>query len=120
MLESVGAKLVSYRLLTSLIAAGSDSSTIMPNLLDFPFKRTYEINLKGAVRDFISFHGGGHPDEFKSDIQQWQDLRKNAVGDVVHVDRIQAMLLWVSAFPQCYYFIPISRLLSSRTVTTHN
>ncbi|KAF9450357.1 BRO1-domain-containing protein [Macrolepiota fuliginosa MF-IS2] len=66
----------------------------MPNLLDFPFKRTYEINLQEVVRNFISFHGGGHPDEFKSDIQQWQDLRKNGAGGVVHVDRIHATLLY--------------------------
>ncbi|KXN89114.1 pH-response regulator protein palA/RIM20 [Leucoagaricus sp. SymC.cos] len=66
----------------------------MPNLLDFPFKRTYEINIRDMVRDFISFHGGGHPDEFRYDIQQWQDLRKNGVGGVVHIDRIQATLLY--------------------------
>lgn len=66
----------------------------MPNLLDFPFKKTYEIDLKNTVREFIAFHGGGHPDEFKDDIQQWQELRKNAVAGVVHVDRIHASLLY--------------------------
>lgn len=65
----------------------------MPNLLAFPFKKTYQIDLKSAVRDFISFQGGGHPDEFKNDIQQWEDLRKNGVGGVVQADRIHTTLL---------------------------
>lgn len=84
----------------------------MPNLLDFPFKRTYSIDLEDPVREFIFFHGGGHPDEFKDDIQQWQDLREKAVEDVVHVDRIHAILLWVLAFPVLPLHADLSFFLS--------
>ncbi|KAJ3573631.1 hypothetical protein NP233_g2307 [Leucocoprinus birnbaumii] len=76
------------------ITIGIEPDIIMSNLLDFPFKRTYEIELRTTVREFISFHGGGHPDDFKDDIQRWQDLRKGAVTGVIHVDRIQASLLY--------------------------
>lgn len=102
---------------TSPIGTGSDFGVIMPNLLDFPPKRTYEISLENAVRDFISFHGGGHPDEFKNDIKQWLDLRKNAVSGAAHIDQINAILLWVSEFP-VPFFIPTGRPLSLCTVTT--
>lgn len=67
----------------------------MPNLLNFPSKKTYKTEIESTVRKFISCHSGGHPDEFKDDIQQWQDLRKNATTDAVHVDCIQSILLWV-------------------------
>lgn len=67
----------------------------MSNLLDFPYKRTYDLNLETPVRDFISAHGGGHPDEFKHDVKQWHNLRTNAVAPVVHVDQINVVSLWV-------------------------
>ncbi|KAL9714113.1 pH-response regulator protein palA/rim20 [Leucoagaricus gongylophorus] len=66
----------------------------MPNLLNFPSKKTYKTEIESTVRKFISCHSGGHPDEFKDDIQQWQDLRKNATTDAVHVDCIQSILLY--------------------------
>lgn len=67
----------------------------MPNLLAIPFKKTYPVNVKDAARNYIYSHGGGHPDEFKDDINLWQDLRKDGVGGVVHVNRINASLLSV-------------------------
>ncbi|TFK40326.1 BRO1-like domain-containing protein [Crucibulum laeve] len=62
----------------------------MSNLLAIPFKKTYPLDLKDAVRKYISDHGGMHPDEFKDDIKLWQDLRKDGVGGVVHVNRVNA------------------------------
>ncbi|KAF8071744.1 BRO1-like domain-containing protein [Lyophyllum atratum] len=66
----------------------------MPNLLAIPFKKTYPVNVKDAARNYIYAHGGGHPDEFKDDINLWQNLRKDGVGGVVHVDRINTSLLY--------------------------
>lgn len=68
----------------------------MSNLLTLPFKKTYPVNVKEAARSYIYVHGVGHPDEFKDDINLWQNLRKDGVGGVVHVDRIDASLLSVS------------------------
>ncbi|KAG6879119.1 hypothetical protein C0992_005096 [Termitomyces sp. T32_za158] len=66
----------------------------MSNLLTLPFKKTYPVNVKEAARNYIYLHGGGHPDEFKDDMNLWQNLRKDGVGGVVHVDRIDASLLY--------------------------
>ena len=70
----------------------------MSNLLSIPLKKTYPIDVREAARNHIYAHGGGHPDEFKNDIILWQNLRKDAVGDVVHVDRINTLLLSVQNF----------------------
>jgi len=70
----------------------------MSNLLNFPFKKTFEIDLENTVRKFIFCHGSGHPDEFKNDIHQWQGLRKDVTTGTVHVDCIQSLLLWVLVF----------------------
>ncbi|GLB40217.1 putative BRO1-like domain containing protein [Lyophyllum shimeji] len=66
----------------------------MSNLLSIPFKKTYPVNVKEPARNYIYTHGGVHPDEFKDDINLWQNLRKDGVGGVVHVDRINASLLY--------------------------
>ncbi|CAA7266857.1 unnamed protein product [Cyclocybe aegerita] len=66
----------------------------MSNLLSIPFKKTYSIDIKEAARQYISDHGGAHPDEFRDDIKSWQDLRKEGVGGVVHDDRAKAALLY--------------------------
>ncbi|KAF5371831.1 hypothetical protein D9615_009578 [Tricholomella constricta] len=66
----------------------------MPNLLAIPFKKTYPVNVKEAARNYIYAHSGGHPDEFKDDINLWQTLRKDGVGGVIHVDRINSSLLY--------------------------
>lgn len=68
----------------------------MPNLLAIPFKKSYSINLKDPVRSYISTHGGAHPDEFKMDIKIWQDLRRDGTGGVIHVNGIDAALLYAS------------------------
>ncbi|KAG5651345.1 hypothetical protein H0H81_009008 [Sphagnurus paluster] len=66
----------------------------MSNLLAIPFKKTYPVNIKESARNYIYAHGGGHPDEFKDDIVLWQNLRKDGVGGVVHVNRINPSLLY--------------------------
>lgn len=87
----------------------------MPNLLAIPFKKTYSINLKDPVRNYISTHGGAHPDEFKTDIKIWQDLRKDGTGGVVHINRIDTALLYVSTpslFNRLVQRIKLSRAAS--------
>ncbi|KAF8992832.1 ALIX V-shaped domain binding to HIV-domain-containing protein [Cyathus striatus] len=64
----------------------------MPNLLALPFKKTYPINIRDVARAYISERTDSHPDEFKQDIKQWQDLRKEATDEVVHINRIDAIL----------------------------
>ncbi|KAG6909867.1 hypothetical protein DXG01_014903 [Tephrocybe rancida] len=66
----------------------------MSNLLAIPFKKTYPVDVKEATRNYIYAHGGGHPDEFKDDTSLWQNLRQDGVGGVVHVNRINASLLY--------------------------
>lgn len=79
----------------------------MPNLLAIPFKKTYPVNLKEAARKYIYEHGGTHPDEFKDDINQWQNLRKDGVGGIVHVDRIESMLVFVN-FWSSFQCVPLT------------
>jgi len=65
----------------------------MTNLLSIPFKRTYPANIKDAARQYISDHGGAHPDEFRDDITTWQELRKEGVGGILHENRVNSSLL---------------------------
>ncbi|KAJ2922412.1 hypothetical protein H1R20_g14677, partial [Candolleomyces eurysporus] len=65
----------------------------MSNLLALPFKRTYPIDIKEAASNYIATQSGTHPDEFKGDIKEWQDLRNEGTGGVVHENRIQLTLL---------------------------
>jgi len=67
----------------------------MPNQLAIPFKKTYDIEIKAAVYDHLQQYGDSHPNAFKWDINQWQVLRKDGTGGVVHVDRIPATLKYV-------------------------
>ncbi|KAJ7364036.1 BRO1-like domain-containing protein [Mycena albidolilacea] len=64
----------------------------MSNLLGFPFKTTYNIDIKEPVRNYLLVNGAIHPDAFRNDINRWQNLRKDGVGGVVHVDRANAAL----------------------------
>ncbi|TFK28100.1 pH-response regulator [Coprinopsis marcescibilis] len=66
----------------------------MSNLLAIPYKKTYQIDIKEAARNYISNHGGAHPDEFKEDIRNWEELRKDVTGGSTHVDQIDAALLY--------------------------
>ncbi|KAJ6513259.1 BRO1-like domain-containing protein [Mycena sanguinolenta] len=64
----------------------------MSNLLGLPFKKTYNIDIKEPVRNYLLVNGAIHPDAFKTDINRWQNLRKDGVGGVVHIDRVTAAL----------------------------
>ncbi|EPQ54076.1 BRO1-domain-containing protein [Gloeophyllum trabeum ATCC 11539] len=61
----------------------------MSNQLSIPFKKTYNVPLKQAARDYIySRHTDTHPDAFKWDLNEWDTSRKEGVGGIVRVDRI--------------------------------
>lgn len=64
----------------------------MSNLLSIPFKKTYAIDVKEAARQYLEEHSGTHPDAFRADLSRWQELRKDGVGGVVHVNQINSML----------------------------
>ncbi|KAJ8072525.1 pH-response regulator protein palA/rim20 [Marasmius tenuissimus] len=64
----------------------------MSNLLAIPFKKTYTISLKEAVRNHLLEHGETHPDAVKSDINRWERLRQRGVGGEAHADRLDDIL----------------------------
>ncbi|EJF64930.1 pH-response regulator [Dichomitus squalens LYAD-421 SS1] len=65
----------------------------MPNQLSIPFKRTYVIPIREAVRQYIlSHYTDTHPDAYKWDIGQWEKLRAEAISSVVHIDRVNALI----------------------------
>ncbi|CCO28617.1 pH-response regulator protein palA/RIM20 [Rhizoctonia solani AG-1 IB] len=67
----------------------------MPNQLSIPFKPTLPAQIKEAVLSYIEFnHTDSHPDAFKWDIARWEELRKDGVGGYVHVNRVDATLLY--------------------------
>jgi hypothetical protein len=69
----------------------------MPNQLAVPFKKSYHAPIQRAARDYLADHTDYHPDEFKWDLDQWDSLRKAAVAQVVHADRVSDILWCVSA-----------------------
>ncbi|CAE6500532.1 unnamed protein product [Rhizoctonia solani] len=67
----------------------------MPNQLSIPFKPTSPVQIKDAVQSYVEFnHTDAHPDAFKWDISRWEELRKDGVGGYVHVNRVDATLLY--------------------------
>ncbi|KAF5367502.1 hypothetical protein D9758_003681 [Tetrapyrgos nigripes] len=64
----------------------------MTNLLAIPSKKTYTIDIKQPVYDYLLEHGGTHPAAVKQDISQWQALRQRLVGGEPHLDLVQDML----------------------------
>ncbi|KAG8743647.1 pH-response regulator protein palA/rim20 [Ceratobasidium sp. 414] len=67
----------------------------MPNQLHIPFKPTSPAPIREAVESYIEFnHTDAHPDAFKWDISRWSELRREGVGGYVHVDRVEAGLLY--------------------------
>jgi programmed cell death 6-interacting protein len=60
----------------------------MPNQLFIPFKETSVVPVKQAAQDYLRTYTDSHPEEFKWDINRWDELRKAGVGGTVHVDRI--------------------------------
>jgi programmed cell death 6-interacting protein len=64
----------------------------MPNQLVIPFKLTQELDIKNRIREFIDTSTDTHPDEFKTDLNLWQSLRKDGTGSIVRADRIDLVL----------------------------
>ncbi|KAH9838254.1 BRO1-domain-containing protein [Rhodofomes roseus] len=65
----------------------------MPNQVSVPFKKTYTVEIRRAVREYIfKNHTDTHPDAFRWDISRWESLRKDGVGGVVHVDRVKSAI----------------------------
>ncbi|KAE9407729.1 BRO1-domain-containing protein [Gymnopus androsaceus JB14] len=64
----------------------------MSNLLAVPFKKTYQIDVVGAARNYLSENGGTHPDAVKADIKQWQEMRQKIVGLEANANRINDIL----------------------------
>ena len=65
----------------------------MPNQLFIPFKKSYVIPIREAVRDYIlTHHTDTHPDAYRWDVGRWETLRAEAVSSVVHVDRVKALI----------------------------
>ncbi|RDX57268.1 pH-response regulator [Lentinus brumalis] len=65
----------------------------MPNQLPVPFKKTYVVPLREAVREYILTHyTDTHPDAYRWDIGQWEKLRAEVVSITVHIDRVNALI----------------------------
>jgi len=65
----------------------------MPNQLSVPFKKTYTTDIRQAAREYISKnHTDTHPDAFRWDINRWETLRKDGVGGVIHVGKVEPSL----------------------------
>ncbi|KAF8485939.1 pH-response regulator [Russula ochroleuca] len=67
----------------------------MSNQLSIPFKRTYAIPLTDTVYShFRSKNHNVHPEAFKWDLNKWEELRKSVANCSVHVDQIEAILVY--------------------------
>ena len=89
----------------------------MPNQLSIPFKRTYTVPIRDAVRDYIlAHHTDTHPDAYRWDVGQWEKLRAEAVSSVVHVDRVKALIRYdcagLSLVLRAAHFLKLPRTAS--------
>ena len=76
------------------------SSFAMPNQLCIPFKKTYAIPIRQAIKAYIQTnHPDTHPDAFKWDVSRWEGLRKDAISNAVHVDNVKIAFRCVSNAP---------------------
>ncbi|KAI0266621.1 BRO1-domain-containing protein [Russula aff. rugulosa BPL654] len=67
----------------------------MTNQLSIPFKRTYSIPLTDAVYSHIrSKNHNAHPEAFKWDLNRWEELRKAVADCSVHIDQVEAILVY--------------------------
>jgi programmed cell death 6-interacting protein len=72
--------------------AEPEQKPLMPNQLFIPFKKTYDVEIKTAVSDFLQQYTDSHPNAFRWDINRWRTLRDSGTGGAVHVDRIASTL----------------------------
>ncbi|KAF9046965.1 BRO1-domain-containing protein [Hymenopellis radicata] len=64
----------------------------MANLLTVPLKKTYVVDVKEPTRNYLEAHTDAHPEAFKADLNQWQQLRKDTVDVSVHVNAVEKLL----------------------------
>ncbi|KAI9061298.1 pH-response regulator [Trametes sanguinea] len=65
----------------------------MPNQLSIPFKKTYIVPIRQAVRDYIQYsYRDTHPDAYRWDINHWEQLRAEATSGAVHINRVNALI----------------------------
>ncbi|KAI0635957.1 BRO1-domain-containing protein [Trametes polyzona] len=65
----------------------------MPNQLSIPFKKTYIVPIRQAVREYIlHHHSDTHPDAYRWDIGHWEKLRAEATSGGIHIDRVGVLL----------------------------
>lgn len=82
----------------------------MSNLLALPFRKSYTIQIKPAAREYIlksPIHP--HPDAYKADLTRWEALRAEGTGGVVHVDRVDATLLY--ALSSIFFHVTMSDIV---------
>ncbi|EIN04799.1 BRO1-domain-containing protein [Punctularia strigosozonata HHB-11173 SS5] len=61
----------------------------MSNQLAIPFKKTWPLELRAAVRAYIAAnHPETHPDAFQWDVERWETLRAQAMPGTVHIDKV--------------------------------
>ncbi|KAF7316870.1 pH-response regulator protein palA/RIM20 [Mycena chlorophos] len=70
------------------------TAATMSNLLTVPTKKSYALDIKDPVRNYLLQHATAHPDAFRDDIARWHALRSNALASQVHVDRANAALAY--------------------------
>jgi hypothetical protein len=94
-----------FGILSLLVIASSTSSfsfepqrSTMTNLLAIPLKKTYAIDIKQPVHDYLLEHGGTHPAAVKKDINQWQAVRQRLVGAEPRSTLLQDMLMYVDSW----------------------
>ncbi|KAF9017119.1 BRO1-domain-containing protein [Hymenopellis radicata] len=64
----------------------------MANLLTVPLKKTYVVDVKEPTRNYLEAHTDAHPEAFKADLNQWQQLRKDSVDVSVHVNAVEKLI----------------------------
>lgn len=70
----------------------------MPNHLSLPFKKTYPVQIRAPVRDYLHDHSQDHPDLYKRDISEWEALRAPCILPDVRSDASDAFLQSVPCF----------------------
>ena len=69
------------------------ATTTMSNQLAIPLKRASPIPIRQAIQSYIRENiVDVHPEAFKYDIEQWEELRRDVTNDTIHVSRTQAAI----------------------------
>ncbi|THH09151.1 hypothetical protein EW145_g2207 [Phellinidium pouzarii] len=80
----------------------------MSNHLSIPFKKTSTIPIRQAARDYIqASHTDTHPEAFRWDIERWEQLRKDATSEIVHVSRSQLVIKYYAQLTFMLTKVPV-------------